>query len=180
MQPYRRQSTIDIKTSLQTFAVMESDKNKPVNWQKQSSAFPPNFVHSLDASHMMLSAVACHSKNISFAAVHDSYWTHPSDVDDMSRLLREAFIQLHSQDIMQRLEREFYTRYGEMRVPTTIVIKDPQQIQVWNEYLVKNGRKGTKTKSKTIKTYVKFSLPPLPKRGDFNVEMIRNSTYFFH
>ena len=26
---------------------------------KQASAFPPNFVHSLDATHMMLTALEC-------------------------------------------------------------------------------------------------------------------------
>lgn len=31
----------------------------PVNSQKQASAFPPNFVHSLDATHMMLTALEC-------------------------------------------------------------------------------------------------------------------------
>jgi len=30
-----------------------------VNSQKQSSAFPPNFIHSLDATHMLLTALEC-------------------------------------------------------------------------------------------------------------------------
>ena len=30
-----------------------------VNAMKQASAFPPNFVHSLDATHMMLTALEC-------------------------------------------------------------------------------------------------------------------------
>jgi DNA-directed RNA polymerase len=28
----------------------------PINVTKQTSAFPPNFVHSLDSSHMMYTA----------------------------------------------------------------------------------------------------------------------------
>lgn len=30
-----------------------------VNSVKQASAFPPNFIHSLDATHMMLTALEC-------------------------------------------------------------------------------------------------------------------------
>lgn len=46
-------------TSLQT--VFLSDPNSPaaVNPTKQATAFPPNFVHSLDATHMMLTALEC-------------------------------------------------------------------------------------------------------------------------
>ena len=40
---------------------------------------------------------------IAFASVHDSYWTHASSVDEMSTILRDAFIELHSQDILGRL-----------------------------------------------------------------------------
>jgi hypothetical protein len=30
-----------------------------VNAQKQATAFPPNFIHSLDATHMLLTALEC-------------------------------------------------------------------------------------------------------------------------
>ena len=30
-----------------------------VNSVKQASAFPPNFIHSLDATHMMMTALEC-------------------------------------------------------------------------------------------------------------------------
>lgn len=30
-----------------------------VNVSKQTTAFPPNFIHSLDATHMMLTALEC-------------------------------------------------------------------------------------------------------------------------
>ena len=31
----------------------------PVIKAKQRTAFPPNFIHSLDSAHMMLTAIAC-------------------------------------------------------------------------------------------------------------------------
>ena len=75
------------------------------------TAFPPNFIHSLDATHMLLSAVECAKQGLTFAAVHDSFWTHPNNVDNLNRILRDAFIKLHSENIMQKLKEEFETRY---------------------------------------------------------------------
>jgi DNA-directed RNA polymerase len=33
--------------------------DQPVNKQKQNTAFPPNFVHSLDSTHMMYTSLEC-------------------------------------------------------------------------------------------------------------------------
>lgn len=41
---------------------------------------------------MMFTALACRDENITFAAVHDSYWTHACDVDRMGEILREQFV----------------------------------------------------------------------------------------
>jgi DNA-directed RNA polymerase, mitochondrial len=77
VQPYRKTKRKQVMTALQT--VFISDPNSPaegemifflsklrqtdlvslVNSIKQASAFPPNFIHSLDATHMMLTALAC-------------------------------------------------------------------------------------------------------------------------
>ena len=40
---------------------------------------------------------------LTFASVHDSYWTHAGDVDIMNECIREQFIVLHSQPILERL-----------------------------------------------------------------------------
>jgi len=35
----------------------------------QKTAFPPNFVHSLDGSHMMMTAIACKNAGLHFAGL---------------------------------------------------------------------------------------------------------------
>ena len=40
---------------------------RQVNVQRQKSAFPPNYVHSLDSTHMMLTATACRRAGVEFA-----------------------------------------------------------------------------------------------------------------
>jgi DNA-directed RNA polymerase len=175
VQPYFNEHLSIIETHIQTFHVKSQHENPTVSVLKQAAAFPPNFIHSLDASHMMLSAVACQSKKVNFASVHDSYWTHPSDVDEMNKILRESFIQLHSQNIMGRLNDEFYTRYQDMRTPVKINIETKDK-DVWHKYLEGMGR----YKASSIVSFAPFSLPPLPARGSLNIELVRDSVYFFH
>lgn len=111
VQPYRKNQCKIIHTCMQSFILQNPNRFDPVNRRKQLQAFPPNFIHSLDASHMMLSALECDEKGLTFAAVHDSFWTHASDVDVMNRVLRDAFIRIHSEDVIKRLGAEFEARY---------------------------------------------------------------------
>ncbi len=59
------------------------------NTQKQKNGFPPNFVHSLDSSHMMLTSVHMWRRGLTFASVHDCFWTHACSVEEMNRICRE-------------------------------------------------------------------------------------------
>lgn len=111
VQPYRKSNNKVIHTSIQALTLQNPDRFDPVDRRKQLQAFPPNFIHSLDASHMMLSALECHELGLDFAAVHDSFWTHAADVDVMNRVLRDAFIRIHSEDVIKRLLSEFEARY---------------------------------------------------------------------
>lgn len=111
VQPYRKNQCKVIHTCMQSFILQNPNRFDPVNRRKQLQAFPPNFIHSLDASHMLLSALECDEKGLTFAAVHDSFWTHAADVDVMNRVLRDAFIRIHSEDVIKRLAAEFAARY---------------------------------------------------------------------
>ncbi|EEY15193.1 DNA-directed RNA polymerase [Verticillium alfalfae VaMs.102] len=110
-QPYRKSGTRIIKTSLQDLSLTVPERSDPVNRKKQLQAFPPNFIHSLDATHMLLSALECSELGLSFAAVHDSFWTHAADIDSMNRVLRDSFIRIHEEDVIGRLAAEFEARY---------------------------------------------------------------------
>ncbi|KAK2594768.1 DNA-directed RNA polymerase [Conoideocrella luteorostrata] len=111
VQPYRKSSMKEVRTCLQAVVYPVIEQTDPVNRRKQLQGFPPNFIHSLDASHMLLSALQCHEKDLNFAAVHDSFWTHAADIDTMNGVLREAFIQIHEEDVVGRLATEFKTRH---------------------------------------------------------------------
>ncbi|KAL3568211.1 hypothetical protein D5086_030862, partial [Populus alba] len=85
--------------------------------QRQRTAFPPNFVHSLDSSHMMMTAVACKGAGLNFAGVHDSYWTHACDVDEMNRILREKFVELYETPILENLLESFEKSFPTLSFP---------------------------------------------------------------
>lgn len=48
-----------ISTLVQTITVNQEDDENPVNKSKQQTAFPPNFIHSLDSTHLMYTAQRC-------------------------------------------------------------------------------------------------------------------------
>jgi DNA-directed RNA polymerase len=43
---------------------------------------------------------------LTFASVHDSYWTHACSIDQMSKIIRNTFIALHSSDVLKKLDEE--------------------------------------------------------------------------
>src|ERR1700694_3891652 len=110
-QPYRKFDIKAIRTLMTDIFLVNPNSIGPVNVRKQTTAFPPNYIHSLDASHMLKSAVACNNAGLTFASVHDSFWTHAADVDVMNVVLREAFIRMHSGDLVEKLRDEFVERY---------------------------------------------------------------------
>ncbi|KAG2633725.1 hypothetical protein PVAP13_2NG232700 [Panicum virgatum] len=115
VQPYRKLGRHLIKTSLQVLTLQrETDK---VMVKRQRTAFPPNFVHSLDGSHMMMTAVACKRQGLNFAGVHDSYWTHACDVDTMNKILREKFVELYDTPILENLLESFEKSFPTLKFP---------------------------------------------------------------
>lgn len=115
VQPYCKKGRHLIRTSLQMLT-LERETEK-IMVKRQKSAFPPNFVHSLDGSHMMMTAVACKRAGLNFAGVHDSYWTHACDVDQMSRILREKFVELYEQPILENLLESFQQSFPTLSFP---------------------------------------------------------------
>jgi DNA-directed RNA polymerase len=108
---------LQVKTSLQVLALRNLDADQPVLVQRQRSAFPPNFVHSLDSSHMMMTALACKDAGLLFAGVHDSYWTHAGDVEKMNHLLREKFVELYNKPILENLLSDFQEQMPNLSFP---------------------------------------------------------------
>lgn len=98
--------SLQVLTALQTVYISDPNAVSEVASGKQASAMPPNFIHSLDATHMLMCAARCRDDGITFASVHDSYWSHASSIDQLSKNIRETFIELHSRDIIGDVRKE--------------------------------------------------------------------------
>uniref|UniRef100_A0A8C9AJ18 DNA-directed RNA polymerase n=1 Tax=Prolemur simus TaxID=1328070 RepID=A0A8C9AJ18_PROSS len=121
------------------------------NTQKQKNGFPPNFIHSLDSSHMMLTALHCYRKGLTFVSVHDCFWTHAADIAIMNQVCREQFVRLHSQPILQDL----------------------------SAFLVKRFCSSPSVSRRTQMAKLMETLQSVPKTGTFDLEQVKRSTYFF-
>ncbi|KAL1495938.1 hypothetical protein AB1Y20_014580 [Prymnesium parvum] len=114
VQPYYAVNEVSIRTVAQRMKLQQNVPDK-LNTLKHQNGFPPNYVHSLDASHMLMSARRCVDSGVTFAAVHDSYWTHASSVPLMNKILREEFVALHTPPLLEHLRDSFAQRYSDTK-----------------------------------------------------------------
>ena len=66
----------------------------------------PNFIHSMDAAHLALIAA---DWNGDFGAVHDSFSTHASEVDDLLEKTKKVFIEMYDHPNYFKVIREEIT-----------------------------------------------------------------------
>ncbi|KMZ74274.1 DNA-directed RNA polymerase [Zostera marina] len=115
VQPYMKTERHLVRTTLQMLSLKrDSDFVSP---KRQRAAFPPNFIHSLDGSHMMMTAIACKKAKLQFAGVHDSFWTHACDVDKMNKILREEFVNLYNTPVLDNMLESFQMEYPTLEFP---------------------------------------------------------------
>jgi DNA-directed RNA polymerase, mitochondrial len=157
LQPYLKSSSVQLKTVLQLCSLQQSTIFDVIDSSKQVAAFPPNFIHSLDATHMFRTALACFKSEITFASVHDCFWTHAATVPQMNRILREEFVLMHSEPILERLRDEFIKLYRDYKVPVILKRSSDERKKVWRNVYI----------------------PPLPQRGEFDLKKVLESEYFF-
>jgi DNA-directed RNA polymerase len=118
IQEYLQQRETKLYTALQRITMRQPCSEAGIDRARQVRGIPPNLVHSFDAAHMMLTALECEEAGIvDFAAVHDSFGTHPNDVDKMDKLLRETFIEMYSKDILAGLHKQWSLWIGKQLDP---------------------------------------------------------------
>ena len=83
--------------------------------RKQSSGIAPNFVHSCDAAHMMLTVVRAKQAGIdNFAMIHDSFGTTAGDVEMLYHTVREAFTEMYGEiEVLESFRDEIQQQLGQ-------------------------------------------------------------------
>jgi DNA-directed RNA polymerase len=65
---------------------------------KAKSAISPNVIHSLDASHLLLTVLDAVDADIrSFSLIHDSFGTHAADTEKFFHIIRSAFVNMYTE-----------------------------------------------------------------------------------
>lgn len=106
IQLYKHTKQKSLPTSLQSIVINKPSKLASIDIRKQLNAVAPNFIHSIDSIHMLMTCIAAKNSNIPFISVHDSFWTLPCDVDELSRLIREQFVRLHCSNIIENMRED--------------------------------------------------------------------------
>lgn len=108
---------------------------------RQANGIAPNFVHSLDSSHLMLTVLEGKDNGLSdWCMVHDSFAVHAADTTLLHACIRQSFVDMYSHDVLQKFHRQIL------------------------QQLPEKARK---------------KMPPLPEPGDLELELIKDSEYFF-
>jgi DNA-directed RNA polymerase len=114
----REPKTQRIATSDRTLIVYEEDETRRIDSRKQADGIVAHLVHSLDAAHMMLTVNCLHTEGVHFfAIVHDSFGVHACDVDRLNRALREEFVGIYSEPVMQNFFRELWKAHPDVDLP---------------------------------------------------------------
>ena len=110
-----------------------------VNARKQANGIAPNFIHSMDASHLQFTVCTANDRGINhFAMIHDSYGTTVAQAGQLFSIVRECFIKMYTDhDVLAEFAEE-------------------------------------------MKPFVNEELPPLPSKGSFDINQVKDSLYAFH
>ena len=65
----------------------------------------------------LLTSIRMGDAGLTFAAVHDSFWTHASDVDEMNRHLRDSFVELYEFPVLEDLLDSLQVRFPHIVFP---------------------------------------------------------------
>jgi DNA-directed RNA polymerase len=86
---------------------------KSIDKGKQRSGFAPNFIHSLDATHLYMTILEAKKRGVeNFMTIHDSFGTHAADIDILLDALKSQFIAIHQNAVMETLKQELEEKFN--------------------------------------------------------------------
>lgn len=87
---------------------------KEIDKRAQADGISPNFIHSLDAAHLMRTVRVMGRLGVKdFAMVHDSYGVHAGNVETMHKVLRWSFVKQYRGDILGNLRAQIAAQLPE-------------------------------------------------------------------
>lgn len=103
-QSYMKTKEKRIKTFFGTAVYRPSLKENTdkVDNSRHINGIAPNFIHSLDATHLMM--CVNRMKSNSFSLIHDSFGVHARDTEEFHNIIREEFVKLYRVDRLKEFK----------------------------------------------------------------------------
>lgn len=106
-QKYLQQDSIRVETywgkdKVRVRLGLRLDTDK-LDKRRQVTGVSPNFVHSLDASHLMATINTAKEEHglYSFATIHDSFAVHAADTEKFSKIIRTEFAKQYEGNMLE-------------------------------------------------------------------------------
>lgn len=135
-QAYYNRKKYQVTTATQKVTLHIDDEDLGPNRREQIAGISPNYIHSIDASHMLAVAKTAYDTGMDFAGIHDSFASHAEHMDALGAIVRDEFVRLHKRPLLHELRSQINDRY-------------------------------------------RIRVPEPPAAGDFDLDLVRQSTYAF-
>ena len=90
-------------------------KSKDVDVRAVRQAIAPNYIHSLDAAHMFLTIYRLIALGFThLSMIHDSYGCYAPLIGQMLTIIREEFIEMHSENLLEKFQGEIQNQLGKV------------------------------------------------------------------
>ncbi|CAL5374807.1 unnamed protein product [Camellia sinensis] len=164
-----------------------------VEVRKQRTTFPPNFVHSHDGSHMMMTAVACRDAGLRFAVLYNSTRRNPKlllsfngDASLSSASPRDAIKLIEAIEAKKSPRTDVNSVTGSEWNKVTSERGHACDVDRMNRIIREKFVELYRTSilEDLLKSfqgsYPELTFPPLPERGNFDLQQVLYSPYFFN
>lgn len=103
----RKSGAVNVTHRGKVFRLQVKNETKRLDSRRQANGISPNFIHAMDASHLMSVANRCADRGIrALAVVHDSFGVHAARAFELGTILRETFVGLYQTNWLEVLRDE--------------------------------------------------------------------------
>lgn len=78
-----------------------------ISSNRMKNGASPHLVHSLDATHLRMVALAARNAGMPVGLIHDSFGTNSTNAQKLFNLIRAQFVTLYQQPVLENLMKEF-------------------------------------------------------------------------
>jgi DNA-directed RNA polymerase len=121
LQAYRtvRGKIVGIHYNGQPMQLTLAVDDERINRRAQANGIAPNFVHSLDAAHLMAVINDLHGYGLEhFAVIHDSFGVHAADAGLLAQVLRASFVRQYQPNVLEEFRDELVAQLPEALAKT--------------------------------------------------------------